>query len=116
MDDERDDTTNAGIKKTPLTANERKRKHRANLTDEQKAVIRQKDAERMRLKRASEKLIAKQITDRRAVDAARQARCRAKKRKDTVVSVKMGFKNKQSKSRSMKKNTEQHAQNSNKTI
>ena len=46
MDDERNDTTNAGTKKTPLTANERKRKHRANLTDEQKAVIRQKDAEK----------------------------------------------------------------------
>ena len=96
MDDERNDTTNAGTKKTPLTANERKRKHRANLTDEQKAVIRQKDAERKRLKRAnltdeqkavirqkdaerkrlkraSEKLTAK-ITDRRAADAARQAR------------------------------------------
>ena len=52
MDDERNDTTNAGTKKTPLTVNERKRKHRANLTDEQKAVIRQKDAERKRLKRA----------------------------------------------------------------
>ena len=103
MDDERNDTTNAGTKKTPLTANERKRKYRANLTDEQKAVIRQKDAERKRLKRASEKLTAKQITDRRAADAARQARCRAKKRKETVVSVKMGFKNKQSKCRAMKK-------------
>ena len=103
MDDERNDTTNAGTKKTPLTANERKRKHRANLTDEQKAVIRQKDAERKRLKRASEKLTAKQITDRRAADAARQARCRAKKRKETDISVKMGFKNKQSKGRAMKK-------------
>ena len=102
MDDERNDTTNAGTKKTPLTANDRKRKHRANLTDKQKAVIRQKDAERKRLKRASEKLTAK-ITDRRAADAARQARCRAKKRKETVVSVKVGFKNRQSKGRAMKK-------------
>ena len=100
MDDERNDTTNAGTKKTPLTANERKRKHRANLTDEQKAVIRQKYAERKRLKRASEKLTAK---DRRAAHAARHARCRAKKRKETVVSVKMGFKNKQSRGRAMKK-------------
>ena len=69
----------------------------------QKAVIRQKDAERKRLKRASEKLTAKQITGKRAADATRQAQCRAKKRKETVVSVKMGFKNKQSKGRAMKK-------------
>ena len=43
------------------------------------------------------------MKDKRAADAARQARYRAKKREETVVSVKMGFKNKQSKGRAMKK-------------
>ena len=57
-------------KKTALTSTERKHKHRANLTDEQKAAIQEKDAARKRLKRASERLTPKQIKDSRAADAA----------------------------------------------
>ena len=44
----------------------------ANLTDEQKAAIQEKDTTRKRLKRASERLTLKQIKSRRAADAARQ--------------------------------------------
>ena len=57
-------------KKTALTSTERKHKHRANLTDEQKAAIQEKDAARKRLKRTSERLTPKQIKDSRAADAA----------------------------------------------
>ena len=48
-------------KHVALTASERKRKQRAKLTAEQKVVERKKDAERKRLKRASETLTSKLI-------------------------------------------------------
>ena len=90
-------------KKTALTSRERKHKHRANLTDEQKAAIREKDAARKRLKRASERLTPKQIKDSRAADAARQAWHRAKKCTENAVPIKLGFKTKQTRGKAVKR-------------
>ena len=75
----------------------------ANLTDEQKAAIQEKDATRKRLKRASERLTLKQIKDRRAADADRQARHRAKKHNENAVPVKMGFETKQIQGKAVKR-------------
>ena len=75
----------------------------ANLTDEQKAAIQEKDTTRKRLKRASERLTLKQIKNRRAADAARQARHRAKEHTENAVPVKMGFETKQIQGKGVKR-------------
>ena len=76
-------------KKTALTSNDRKGKHRANLNDEQKAAIRENDTARGQ--RALERLTLKQIKDRQAADAAQQAQHGAKEHTENVVLVKMSF-------------------------
>ena len=93
--------TDSGEKKTPLTNNERKRRHCDNLTEEQNAAIKQKDCDRKRLKRSTEVLTQVQLIEKRAKDCARQARCREKKLGKTSVPIITVFTTKQSKGKAV---------------
>ena len=90
-------------KKSPLSNAERKRRHRANLSEERKNQIKEDDKERKRIKRAETVLTEKEKEELRMKERERK---RLQRQKKKVLKVKLGqsaFKNRQVKGKAMKK-------------
>ena len=91
-------------KKTAVSNNDRKRKHRNNMSEARKDKIKEADRLRKQLKRSKEKLTKDEIDDRRKKDRVRQQRHRAEKgQQEMHAIINMGFKTKQSKGKVMRR-------------